>query len=67
MLRHGHNSAHAADVRQLRKASHDVADGIDAGLRGLLGLVHLHKAALEFDLRLLNAHAVGARRAPHRD
>ena len=54
-------------MRQLRKARHNIADRKHAGLRGLLRLIHLHKPAIHFDLRLLNAHALGPRRAPHRN
>ena len=41
---------HRRDVRQLRRAGDDVADGVDARLARLLKLVDFDEAAIEFDL-----------------
>ena len=63
----GDDAAHGADVGELRQAGDDVADGVDAGLGGLLGFVDLDEAAIELDFRLLDADAFGARCAADGD
>jgi hypothetical protein len=54
------------DVGQLRQAEYDVADGVDAGLGGLLRFVDFDEAALELDLCLFEADAACARSGPRR-
>ena len=54
-------------VRQLRRAGHDVADGVDARLGGLLALVHLDEAPVQFDARGFQADVLRVRLAAHGD
>ena len=63
----GDDAAHGADVGQLRQSRDDVADGVDAGLGGLLHFVDLDEAAIEFDLGLVEADVGGARGAADGD
>ena len=58
---------HGRDVRQLRRARDDVADRVDARFAGLLILIHLDEAAIEFDLGVLEADLLGVRLAADRD
>ena len=58
---------HRADVRQLRRSEHDVADGVDAGLGGLHPAVGLDEAAIGLDLRFFQADVFGARLAADGD
>src|SRR5580704_1182065 len=66
-MRHRNNAFHRAGVRQLWIASHDIADGVDAGLGRAHVAVNFDKAALNFDLRLLDAHVLRARRSADGD
>ena len=67
-MRRGDDQAgHGADVRELRHAADDVADGVDARLGGLHPLVGHDKAAVGLDVGLVEADVVGARRAAHGD
>ena len=61
------DAGHGADVRELRQAGDDVADGVDAGLGGLHPLVDHDEAAVELDIGLVEADVVGARRAADGD
>src|SRR6266853_1147988 len=64
----GHNAAHAAYVRKLRKPGDDVTDGVNAFFSGLHPFIGVNEAALDFDVgRLLQANALGVRSAAHRD
>ena len=54
-------------MRQLRQAGYDVADGVDAGLGGLLRLAHVDEAAVEFDFGFLDADVGDAPRAAYGD
>src|SRR5271165_4020615 len=54
-------------MRQLRISGHNVANGINARLRGAHEAIDLHKAALDLDLGLLNADVIGTRCATDRN
>src|SRR6516225_295757 len=58
---------HGSGVRELRVSQHDVADGINAGLSGLHELVGSDEAAIDLNLRLLEANALGIRSATDRE
>ena len=58
---------HGADVRQLRRSQHDVADGVNARLGGLHPAVGLDEAAIGLDLGSFQADVFGARLAAHGD
>src|SRR5260370_21898115 len=47
------------DMRELRRSSHDVADGVDAGFAGLLIFVDFDEAAVELDLSALESDVLG--------
>ena len=60
-------AGHAADVRELRQAGDDIADGVDARLGGLHPLVGHDEAAVGLDVGLVQPDVVGARRAADGD
>ena len=64
---YGDDAFHRADVGQLRRPQHDVADGVDAGLGGLHPAVGLDEAPVGLDLGSLQAEVLGARLATDRD
>ena len=66
-VRHRDHAFHGGDVRQLRRAGHHIADRVDARLAGLLVLVHLDEAAVEFDLGVLEPDVFGVRLAADGD
>ena len=47
------------DVRQLRRARDDIADGVNSRLAGALVGVHFDESAVEFDLRAFEADIFG--------
>jgi hypothetical protein len=63
----GDNPFHGADVRQLRRSEHDVADGIDAGFGGLHPGIHFDEAAVGLDFGAFEADVFGARLAADSD
>ena len=66
-VRHRDHAFHGCHVGQLRRASDDIADGVDTGLAGLLELVHFDEAAVELDLRVLEADVFRVRLAADGD
>src|SRR5271165_4608235 len=58
---------HGSDVRELRRAEHDVADGVDAGLGGLHPGIGLDEFAVGLDLRAFEADVLSARLAAYGD
>ena len=51
-LCHRDDPLHRPYVRQLRRAQHDVADGVNAGFSGLHPAIRLDKATVRLDLGL---------------
>ena len=66
-VRDRHDAFHGAGMRQLRIAHDNIADGVNSRLGRAHELVDLHEAAVQFDLRLLDADVRGHRSASHRD
>ncbi len=66
-VRDRHHAFHAGNMRQLRRAGHDVANGVDVGFAGLLVRVHFDEAAVKLDAQLVQADILGDRFAAHRD
>src|ERR1039457_2385480 len=66
-VRDGDHAFHGRNVGKLRRAGHYVADGVDAGLAGLLVLVDLDETAVEIDLRAFEADVFGVGLAANRD
>ena len=66
-LGHRDDAFHGADVRQLRRSQHDVADGVNAGLGGLHPAIGFDEAAVWLDLGLFQTDVFGARLAADRD
>ena len=54
-------------MRQLREASNDVADGVDAGLGSLHCFADFDEAAIQLDLCLVDTDVGNARRPAHGD
>src|SRR5271163_3317539 len=59
-LRDRDDRLHGADVGELRRAQHNVTDGIDARLGGLHPGICLDEAAVGLDLRALETHVFRA-------
>ena len=55
----GDHALGGGDVRQLRSAGDDIADGVDAGLAGALHLVDFDEAAVELDAGAFETDVVG--------
>src|SRR5271170_4452204 len=66
-FRDGDDGFHGADVRQLRTAEHDVADGVDAGVGGLHPGIGFYEAAVGLDFGAFEADVFGARLAADGD
>src|SRR5579863_1397404 len=63
----GDHPFHGADVRQLRRAKNNVADGVDARLGSLHPGINLYKAPIRLDVGLFQANTFSARFATDRD
>jgi hypothetical protein len=54
-------------VRQLGQSRNDVADGVNAGLRGLHEFIRRDESTISLDLGFFQANVVGAGRAAYCD
>src|ERR1039458_3388074 len=55
----GDHAFAGGDVGELRRAGDDIANGIEAGLGGLLVRIHLDEAAVQLRARVFQADAIG--------
>ncbi len=66
-FRYGHDCFHSPDVGKLRRAQHDVADGVNAGFGGLHPGIRLDEFAVWFDLGAFQTDILRARFAAYCD